>query len=159
MDLNILLIDEVFLPAAKALVSMARRSIYISTFKAEITSKPRGRKLSRFFDNICQQKMAGLDVRLLINTTTPRGSIPLSNSYAIAFLKKNRVAVRILPHERTCHAKLIIVDNWAVIFGSHNLSVKSCHNNFEVSYITHDKTVVAGLIDVYENVWNNAKTL
>ena len=155
----LLLIDEEFLPAAKDLISKARYSVYISTFKAEITTKPRGRKLSRFFDEVCQARMRGVDVHVLINTATPRGSIPLSNAYAATFLKKNEVEVRKLPHERCCHAKLIIVDGGAAILGSHNLSVKSCHNNFEVSCLIYDIPTIKNLTERYNEVWANAKKL
>ena len=154
-----LLIEEEFLPAAKSLIMNAKCSVYISTFKAEITSKPRGRKLSRFFDEICHAKFRGVDVRVLINTATPRGSIPMSNAYAVMFLKKNGVELRKLPHERCCHAKLIIVDGEAVILGSHNLSIKSCHNNFEISFFTHDREAAKTLTEKYIQIWDNAKEI
>ena len=154
-----LLIEEEFLPAAKELIMKARYSVYISTFKAEITSKPRGRKLSEFFDEVCQAKIRGVDVRVLINTASPRGSIPLSNAYAVMFLKKNGVELRKLPHERCCHAKLIIIDGCTAILGSHNLSVKSCHNNFEVSCMFFDTGTAQSLTKVYNRVWDTAKKL
>jgi len=154
-----LLIEEEFLPAAKYLIMRAKYSVFISTFKAEITSKPRGRKLSKLFDEICQAKIRGLDVRVLINTAAPRGSIPLSNAYAVTFLKKNGVEVRKLQHERCCHAKLIIVDGGTVILGSHNLSVKSCHNNFEVSCMIYSQPTVETLWEKYNEVWEGAKEL
>ena len=154
-----LLYEEEFLPAAKELIMKARYSVYISTFKAEITTKPRGRKLSRLFDEIAQAKIRGLDVRVLINTAAPRGSIPLTNAYAVMFLKKNGIDVRKLHHERCCHAKLIIVDDYAAILGSHNLSVKSCHNNFEVSCIIYSRTTVTELIEKYNKVWEGSRKI
>jgi len=46
--------DEQFLPRARDLVRGATQSIYISTFKAEITSKPRGQKLFDVLDVPCR---------------------------------------------------------------------------------------------------------
>lgn len=152
-----LLIDEQFLPAAKELISTAQKFIYIATFKAEIIAKPRGRGLRKFFDTLESRVQRGLDVRVIINRTNPRGSIPLSNFAATQELYKMNIPVRSLRNDRICHAKLLIVDGEAAIVGSHNLSASSCRRNFEVSYLTCDPFMVGQLIGAYEEVWNNAQ--
>ncbi len=152
-----ILIDQDFLPAAIKLVEAATKSIYIATFKAEITTKPRGRLLKKFFDVVREKSRLGLDVRLLLNKITKMGSVPITNLYVMQELPKSGVPVHTLRNTRICHAKLLIVDDFAAIIGSHNLSVKACHNNFEISYLTQNSYVVGQLIGIYCNVWENSQ--
>lgn len=157
METGTLLIDEKFLPAAINLVGKAEKLIYISTFKAELTTKPRGGKLLKLFEAIFEKSRLGLDVRLLISKRENYGHIPLTNVFAIRAMKENKVKIRHLRNDRLCHAKILLVDDFAAIIGSHNLSIKSCHSNFEVSYFFYDSTVIDHLYNLYLRVWDNAK--
>jgi phosphatidylserine/phosphatidylglycerophosphate/cardiolipin synthase-like enzyme len=149
--------DEEFLPAAKGLISKASKSIYISTFKAEITSKRRGEKLKELFDLLISKAGDGVDVRLLTNRKDNRGHVPDSNAFALRFLKTTKLKVRHLPNDRLVHAKILIVDRVKAIVGSHNLSVKSCHNNFELSCFLADVVPVTYLACYFEDIWDKAK--
>lgn len=140
-----LLVDQDFLPQATALIDTAKRRIDVSTFKAEITSKPRGRRLHIFFDTLFKKRESGVIINFLINWNKYRRVIPLTNLSVIRELKNHKINVRILPDGRCCHAKIIIVDQDKAIIGSHNLSVRSCHYNFEVSYLLYDPISVARL--------------
>ena len=157
MEQGKLLLDERFLKEAVELISKAEKRIYITTFKAEITTKPRGRALAAFFALVCEKATLGVDTRLILNIVSKTGSVPITNRYAMQELPKQGVPVRYLPNNRICHAKIIIVDDIAAIIGSHNLSVKSCHNNFEVSYILQDSYLVGQLIGIFEGMWEQAK--
>jgi phosphatidylserine/phosphatidylglycerophosphate/cardiolipin synthase-like enzyme len=64
--------------------------------------------------------------------------------------------VRALPDNRLIHAKLIIIDTSVAVIGSHNLSVKSCCNNFEVSLMVANGATVAGLQGVYNDIFEKA---
>ena len=152
-----LLIDNEFLPQAIAFITTAQRRIDIATFKAEITSKPRGRRLHIFFDNLFEKKSQGVQINFLINWNDERRACPLANLSAIRELKNHKINVKILPNNRCCHAKIIIADQDKAIVGSHNLSVKSCHNNFEASYLVLDPVNVARLSAVFERVFLSAK--
>jgi len=157
METGSLLIDENFLPAAVNLIGKATKLIYISTFKAELTTKPRGRRLLKFFELLFEKSRLGLDVRFLISKRENYGHIPLTNLFAVREMKKNKVKVRHLRHSRLCHAKIILVDDFAAILGSHNLSIKSCHSNFEVSYFAYDTYLIEHLYNTYLKVWNDAR--
>ena len=152
-----LLVNETFLPMAYNALLMAERHIKIATFKAEITTRPRGRHLCRFFDTLALKAQSGLDVQFLINKSNPRGSIPISNLYAAQWLQQHKIKVRALPFDRCCHAKMITIDDKMALFGSHNLSVKSCHNNFEISYCTRSPELILDLITAFDNEWIHSK--
>ena len=155
--MGLLLTDNEFLPQAKALVESAKKSIDISTFKAEITTKPRGLALSQFFKAVFQKAKEGIKVRFLINWNTDRKCCPKTNLYVITELKKLNIKVRHLKNNRCCHAKSIIVDKEKAIIGSHNLSVKSCHNNFEISYVVPDQVAITNLASVFESSFMDAE--
>ena len=148
--MGLILTDNEFLPQAKALVESAERSIDISTFKAEITTKPRGLALLHFFKALWQKAKDGVRIRFLINWNQERRSCPKTNLFVITELKKAGIDIRHLKNNRCCHAKTLIVDRKKIIIGSHNLSVKSCHNNFEISYVVSNPEEVNGLSSVFE---------
>ena len=155
--MGLLLKDNEFLPQAKALVETAVRTIDISTFKAEITTKPRGLALSNFFKTLLLKAKEGVRIRFLINWNNDRRSCPKTNLYVITELKKANIKIRHLKNNRCCHAKAIIVDKEKAIIGSHNLSVRSCHNNFELSYVVPDPEVINQLAAVFDASFNGAE--
>jgi len=148
--MGLLLIDNEYLPQANALVDGAKKTIDVSMFKAEMNSQPRGRRLLEFFEKLFNKAKSGVRVRFLINWHDDRRSVAKTNFYAMRELKNRNVKVRYLKANRCCHAKLLIVDNEKAILGSHNLSVRSCHNNFEVSYVLPDPESVKSLSSVFE---------
>lgn len=159
MDLDRLLIDEQFLPAVQDLISKAQTRIWIATFKVEVVSRPRGRQLYQFLTTLFEKAQDGLDVRFMLNVPDNRNTIPRSNGYAIQTFKQNKIKVRGPRQQRTFHAKIIIVDQGPVILGSHNLSIRSCHNNFEASYMTTSEVIGVGATLLYANVWDSAQDL
>lgn len=154
-----LLIDQDFLPQATAMIDMAHHHIDIATFKAEITSTPRGRRLRLFFDKLFEKRDNGVQIRFLINWHDKRRAVPLTNLTVIHELKRHKIEVRKLPADRCCHSKILLVDKRRAIIGSHNLSIKSCHNNFEVSYLLLDPVSVNRLTSVMEGIWTTAKDI
>jgi len=152
-----LLTDEKFLPFAINLISKAQKSIDISTFKAEMTTKPRGKRLIELFNSITEKARLGIPVRFLISKREEYGHIPLTNLFAVRELKANGVQVRHLRNSRLCHAKTIIIDGGLAILGSHNLSIKSCHNNFEASLCVTDPYIVGQLQSFFSVAWDDAK--
>ena len=149
--------DENFLPMAFQLIHNANRSICISTFKAEITHKKRGMELVILFEELIRKKRQGVDVKFIINYHADQRLIPKTNIYVINYLKDNDIEVRSLRLKRCNHAKIVMVDTEQAIIGSHNLSVKSVNNNFEVSYLVKSIVDVCYLQSVFDTVWLSAK--
>ena len=155
--MTVIIKDEGFLPCARALITSAQTSIFISSFKIEVSPKPRGRKLMQFFDILSQRAKEQIDVRVLTNKQNEQGYVPASNGRAIIYLKKNQIKVRVLPNQRIAHVKIIIIDNRRALIGSHNLSIKSCQSNFELSCLISDIESIKYLSTLYDNVWQKAK--
>ncbi len=154
-----LIIDNQYLPQAQALISEAQQEISIATFKLEINEKPKGRNLKQFFEQLVQKSRSGIRVRILFNWHDDRRSVAKTNYSASITLKNAGCDVRYLKNNRCCHAKMLLVDRKKAIIGSHNLSVRSCANNFEISYIIPDPESVAYLTKVFESSFWDAKKI
>jgi len=115
--------------------------------------------LLKLFEQVFEKSRSGVDVRFILNRVQKRGAVPVSNLYAMQEIPKHGVKLRCLRDGRVCHAKILIVDDAAAIIGSHNLSVKSCRNNFEVSYEIRNRYIVELLQKVFDRVWDNAEVI
>jgi len=151
--------DNEFLPQAGALIESAKQSIDICTFKVEFTSHHRGRNLMAFYQKVFDKRASGVKVRFMMNWNTERRACPSTNKSAVSHFKKNKIIPRILPRNRCCHAKIVMVDAKKAIVGSHNLSVASCSRNFEVSYLVHDQIAVTALQMIFNAIYKASSTI
>lgn len=71
-------------------------------------------------------------------------------------LKNSGVDVRYLKNNRCCHAKIVVIDRVICFVGSHNLSVRSCHNNFELSVFISETSLIDGIAGIFESTFLNA---
>jgi len=122
----------------------------------EALEKPRGAKLKEFFTLLSEKANNGVEVRVLMNAFSFRGHIPPTNVVALAYLKSANISVRHLPNDRICHAKMLLVDSESAIIGSHNLGVKSCHYNFEVSCLVSNKDTTTPFVDAFVDIWDKS---
>ena len=157
--MGLLVVDNQFLPQAQALIELAKKEICISSFKLEINEKPRGRALKGLFDTIIEKIKSGVKVKILFNWHDDRRSVPKTNYHASIFLKSAGADVRYLQNNRCCHAKLLIIDKEKVLLGSHNLSIRSCENNFELSYLIPDPETVTQVSAIFESIFGGAKKI
>ncbi len=157
--MGLLVVDNQYLSVAQALVTQAKKEICISTFKLEVTDKPRGRDLLEFFKAIVEKVKSGVKVKVLFNWHEDRRSVAKTNFYSSIFLKSAGCDIRYLRNNRCCHAKLLMVDKEKVLLGSHNLSIRSTQANFELSYLIPDPETVAQVGAVFERLFADAKPL
>ncbi len=155
--MGLLVVDEQYITIAQALVEQAKKEICISSFKLEICDKPRGRDLKRFFESIVEKQKSGVKVRILFNWHDDQRSVAKTNYSASIFLKQAGVDIRYLKNNRCCHAKLLMIDKEKILLGSHNLSVRSTQNNFEMSYLIPDPETVAQAAGEFERLFADAK--
>lgn len=149
--------DAGYIPFLRQCISAAKKFIYISSFKIEIISKPRGRKLKELFEDLISKAKNGVDVKLLINWHNDRRSVAKTNLFASHYLRKNGIAIRHLKNNRCCHSKLFIFDESTAVIGSHNLSIRSCGNNFEISLMTDDAESIKELSSIFIHSWQDAQ--
>jgi len=157
--MGLLVVDNQFLSVAQSLVAQAKKEICISSFKLEICDKPRGRDLKNFFESVVEKVKAGVKVKVLFNWHDDRRSVAKTNYSASIFLKQSGIDIRYLSNNRCCHAKLLMIDREKILLGSHNLSVRSTQNNFEMSYLIPDPETVAQVAAVFERIFADAKSI
>lgn len=152
-----ILADKEFIKMAIKLVKEAKSSIDISTFKAELAHNPRGLCVAPFWETLFDKSGVSLKVRMLINWNEKRHSVPKTNILVMKKLKAVNADVRMLHNNRCCHSKLIIIDKKILLMGSHNLSTKSCTENFENSIMIEDKKAVQDILNIYDTLFFKAK--
>lgn len=157
--MGLLVVDNQYLSQSIAMINEAQKEICISTFKLERNEKPRGRRLQAFFDAIIQKLKSGVKVKVLFNWHDDKRCVPKTNYAASQSLKRYGADVRHLKNNRCCHAKLILVDKLKALLGSHNLSVRSCENNFELSYLIPDPESISHLSAIFESSFNDAQKI
>jgi phosphatidylserine/phosphatidylglycerophosphate/cardiolipin synthase-like enzyme len=52
-----------------------------------------------------------------------------------------------------------MIDKEKVLLGSHNLSIRSTQNNFELSYLIPDPETVAQVGAIFEKLFSEAKSI
>lgn len=157
--MGLVVLDNAFLPIVTPLIAAAKQKILISTFKLELSEKPRGRKLKQFFKALFEAQARGVKISVLFNWHADRRSVPLTNYSAGCELKNKKIAVRYLQKNRCCHAKLIIIDQDYAVVGSHNLSIKSTTDNFEVSSLITNADDIQTLTKMYEVIFESGVKL
>lgn len=157
--MGVLVLDNEFISQAEALINQAKREICISSFKLEYSEKPRGRRLKALFDAIIEKMKQGVKVKVLFNWHDDKRSVPRTNESASRVLKNRGADVRFLKSNRCCHAKLLMIDKEKALLGSHNLSIRSCENNFEMSYLIPDPETVAQLGVVFERSFGGGQEI
>lgn len=155
--MGMLVKDNDYLMYANALVEGATKEICLSSFKLEISDKPRGRLLKEYFQRILEKVKQGVKVKILFNWHDDKKSVPLTNYSASLFLKQGGADVRYLKNNRCCHAKMLLVDKDKVLLGSHNLSVRSTQNNFELSYLISNAETAVEVSAVFDSLFADAK--
>lgn len=157
--MGLLVADNQYLSQAQALIEQAKKEICISTFKLEFNDKPTGRGLKKLFESIVSRLKAGVKVKVLFNYHEDRHSVPRTNYSTGVFLKNAGADVRYLQNNRCCHAKLLLIDKEKALLGSHNLSIRSCISNFELSYLIPDPETVAQVNAIFEHSFMGAKKI
>lgn len=155
--MGLIITDSEYLPAAKSLLEQAEKSIDIATFKLEDNDKPRGRKIKEFWQLLIEKAKNGIKVRLLMNWHDDKRSVARTNQAISTKLKQHQIPVRFLRNNRCCHAKILLADKKKALIGSHNLSIRSCQANFEISYLLSVPEEIANLSSTYEHSWQDAQ--
>ena len=71
----------------------------------------------------------------------------------VSLLKSHGIAAKQLVNAPTLHAKIMIVDNEIVVFGSHNLTHRAMSHNIELSCMTDTPAIVNQLGTIFNNLY------
>lgn len=151
--------NEEFRAVAMAILANARRSVDICTYKFELSTRPGARELNSLVEKLYALANNKVLVRVLLNITGRRGTLSRLNQAAGRILQEHLIEVRYLPDNRCQHAKILIVDKCCGIIGSHNWSVRSMTENFEVSVAINHAGLLEEIQAHFEKIWKSSKLL
>lgn len=151
--------DEEFLTVAEPMILEARRQIDICTYKFEMSGRPEAKGLNCLIQGLYAAQSLGISVRVLLNIMARRSGLSRLNLNAGRVLQGHKIDVRYLPDNRCQHAKILIVDKCQGIIGSHNWSVRSGIENFEVSVAFNHAGLLATPQAWFEKLWKTSKQL
>jgi len=155
--MSLLIKDNSYITFAEALIRQAKKIIRIASFKLEVSQKPRGRDLKRLFETLTTKAKSGCKISVLINWNDNKRSVAKTNFSAAQTLKSSGIPVRYLKNNRCCHSKILIIDDTHAIIGSHNWSIRSLENNFEMSLLTTEEEILQSLISIFDHSFQEAK--
>lgn len=148
--------NEQFTAAAQEYLGQATRYVDVATYKFEYSKGSDARELNSLISTLYSLAIIDVRVRVLLHGGGRRTTLVKINEYAARELKKHKIQCRYLPDNRTQHAKLILVDKCIGIIGSHNWSVKSLVQNFEVSVGLYHAGYISDIQNHFDKIWEKA---
>lgn len=124
-------LQEVLKNAEKSISVM----MYLITYKGRLR-QPADKLVNLLVD----AHERGVEVKVLLESSTEE-FVTQANRRAAAYLKKKGVDVRIYPVYPIMHAKLVIIDGYISIVGSHNWTLASTRSNVESSVLIKSERI------------------
>lgn len=138
-----LLNDRDYYPTLLDLISRANRSIYIMMYVYKSDTDT----IMRITQLLVSRAKQGLDVRVILENSIE------DNSDAYQLLKQGGVKVVYDSRSVTTHSKLVIIDGYIVLVGSHNFSYMAMMRNHEASVMIISPEVAAMETEYFLSVW------
>lgn len=149
--------NEEFLTSALGILAKAKRSVILCTYKFEVSQSPDSRNLNDLIKTLFHLVGLGINIRVLLNIARTRSGLTRINKIAARALQEHNIEVRTLPDYRCQHAKMLIVDGWLGIVGSHNWSPRSMTDNFEVSVELSGPEYFQEILKHFEMIWERSR--
>jgi phosphatidylserine/phosphatidylglycerophosphate/cardiolipin synthase-like enzyme len=148
-----LLVAREYLSRVPAILENARFSIKAVQFVVQVRGKSAKMNSRELCIKLAAKVRDGVKVQALLNSAGGGWRAPALNRQAARWLKDRGVEVRTLGSSRTCHAKLLIIDQEVAIIGSHNWTPYALERNFEVSVLVRDVGCVGRLAQHFDQLW------
>ena len=110
-------------------------------------------EMQRLNRTVLAQAQAGKKIRVLLNKEGRGQHLMAINMKAAEFLRQSGIIVKFGKTFPITHAKLWIIDDDAVILGSHNLSSRSVMVNNEVSALIKSRPVAVEFKRYFNVLW------
>jgi phosphatidylserine/phosphatidylglycerophosphate/cardiolipin synthase-like enzyme len=142
--------DRSYFEEAYRLISDARNSVYLVMYLAENNPVSRDNPANLLVDMLIAAHLRGVDVRIIFDE-----GVAVSYPETIARLKSYGVRVR-LDGDRNAatHAKLLVVDRFYVLAGSHDWIEDSLNRNYEYSIMLASHKYGSEAAYYAEDMWS-----
>ena len=153
-----LLIARQYISRVPAILESAKVSIRVVQFVMQLKGKSAKMSSRELGIKLAAKVRDAVSVQALLNSAGGGWRAPALNRQAAAWLSERGVEVRTLGGSRTCHAKLLIIDDQIAIIGSHNWTPYALERNFEVSVLVRDPVCVSQLAQHFDQLWKASQS-
>lgn len=141
------LYNREYMPALHEVLSGAQKSIHILMFTFRYYPRYPNDANSIIINDLINAAKRGVDVKLILDASDWNVSNTIKNKAVGDSLSRCGIDVYYDPRDVTSHDKLIIVDDYIVILGSHNWSYFALEKNNEASVMIKSRPFA----EAYEN--------
>ena len=153
MNSTDLLVAREYLSRVPAILENARFSIKAVQFVVQVKGKSAKMSSRELCIKLAAKVRDGVRVQALLNSAGGGWRAPALNRQTSTWLSDRGVEVHTLGSSRTCHAKMLIIDDEIAIIGSHNWTPYALERNFEVSVLVRDLNCVGQLARHFDELW------
>lgn len=144
---NIKLHGTSYINALRASFIKAKKCIYITSYVVVLNRKKKNCPTNKLFLILLSKLKAGVDIRWIVDHPRKHKTNYHATQYMIRRLKINQIPFWVAPPRNTLHSKVVIVDDYKVFLGSHNLTRSSYNNPLEISVEIDSVKVCSSLKD------------
>jgi phosphatidylserine/phosphatidylglycerophosphate/cardiolipin synthase-like enzyme len=152
-----LLIARQYILRVPTILEEAKDSIRVVQFVMQLKGKSAKMSSRELGIKLAAKVRDGVRVKAILNTAGGGWRAPSLNRQAAEWLQERGVEVRTLGGSRTCHAKLLVVDERIAIIGSHNWTPYALDRNFEVSVLIRNPVLAGQLAAHFDTLWQAAQ--
>ena len=158
MNSTELLVARQYLSRVPAILENAKTSVKVVQFVVQLKGKSTKMSSRELGIKLAAKVRDGVRVQALLNQAGGGWRAPALNRQSSKWLSDRGVEVRTLGSGRTCHAKLLIIDDEIAIVGSHNWTPYALERNFEVSVLVRNPGCVGKLTAHFEELWKASQS-
>lgn len=136
------LLKEDYYSRICSLVREAKESIHIAMYAIQY-GESKYHPVNRLCQDLIQAHKRGVKIEIVLEySSAERGKfITEINQKAFEFLSKEGIEVRFDDPKRVTHTKLVIIDDYITVLGSHNWTYTAFHRNNESSILIKSRKV------------------
>ncbi|MBS7642614.1 MAG: phospholipase D-like domain-containing protein [Candidatus Bathyarchaeia archaeon] len=143
--------DRIYFEEAYRLICSAKNSVYLLMYLAEYKPSDESCRINKLIDMVVYVYLKGVDVKILFDKETS-----LRYPETIARLKSYGIPVRIhLDADGAMHSRLLVVDRFYVLLGSHDWTEDSLNRDHEYSVMIASSIYGSEAAVYAENLWSS----
>jgi phosphatidylserine/phosphatidylglycerophosphate/cardiolipin synthase-like enzyme len=147
--------DGDYFPAVHPLLQGAQKRIYLLLYGINMNPDDPESEVYQLVTALVEAHQRGLEVKVIIELSDYNDDLNATNAPAIARMAAACLSVRHDPLDQISHAKLLVVDDTAVV-GSNNWGYGGFHKYHEVGGLTTNAEAVSKLSAYFLSVWDES---
>lgn len=147
------LLKEDYYSRVCSLVRGAKESIYILMYAIQV-GESKYHPVNRLCQDLIQAHKRGVKIEIILEYSSAARDkfITEINQKALDLLSKEGIRVRFDDSRRVTHAKLVIIDDYITILGSHNWTYTAFQRNNESSILIKSRKVAQKFLKYFQTI-------